>query len=215
MPRIKLSKPAEKDLEQSLREGLPLTFARLADLYRQRGLFQEAEDIYRDGLKVFPDYGTGHIVLAGIQMDKGEVEKALMQYHLALKCEPDNLYALKMIADIHWQTEAHSLAKSYYKQVLRRDSNCRTALERVKGKPLVDTAGLAMETDVTTEGSNRPTTESERNVFGTVTLARLYMSQGHVDLAREICRSIVESDPSDQNARDMLDEINTTAKGNK
>ena len=135
MPRIKLSKPAEKDLEQSLREGLPLTFARLADLYRRCRQFQKAEEVCKEGLEAFPTYGTGHIVLADIQMDKGETEKALVQYHMALKCEPDNLRALMMIADLHWQAEAYSLARSYYKQVLRRDHHCQTALDRVKGKP--------------------------------------------------------------------------------
>ena len=79
----------------------------------------------------------------------------------------------------------------------------------------MDVAALVPATSITTEGSNRLETKSEREVFGTMTLARLYISQGHVELAREICQSIVENDPSDQNAKDMLDEINSTAKGSK
>ncbi len=213
MPRIKLSKPAEKDLEQSLREGLPLTFARLADLFRQRGQLQKAEEVCRDGLETFPTYGTGHIVLADIEMDKGETEKALVQYHMALKCEPDNLRALKMIADLHWQAEAFSLAKSYYKQVLRRDHHCQTALDRVKGKASLVKDETTKEAESLANESNRQATESEPKMFGTVTLARLYARQGHVDLAREICLSIVENDPFDTDARKILDEINATAKG--
>ncbi|MBU1319044.1 MAG: hypothetical protein KKH67_07595 [candidate division Zixibacteria bacterium] len=209
MPRIRISRPAETDLATVLTEGLPDTFAQLADIHRLEGRFDDAEVVCREGLKRFPDYGSGHMVLALVYQDRGEIEKALMGFHSVLKCEPGNLLALKSIADIHWEAEAYSLARSYYRQVLQRDKYCEEAAERARRNPKVERSQPAAEdqTEETVSRSDIP--ESERGVFDTLTLAKLYMKQGHAKLAREICSSILETEPQHELALSFLNEINS------
>ncbi len=59
-------------------------FAALADAYRKKGEIDRAFRICQNGLKIHPNYGSAHLVMAKINMDKGlydwaetEVEKAI------------------------------------------------------------------------------------------------------------------------------------------
>ncbi len=59
-------------------------FAALADAYRKKGELDKAFRACQNGLKVHPNYGSAHMVMAKINMDKGlydwaeaEVEKAI------------------------------------------------------------------------------------------------------------------------------------------
>lgn len=59
-------------------------FAALADAYRKRGDLDKAFRVCQNGLKVHPKYGSGHLVMAKISLDKGlydwaesEVQKAI------------------------------------------------------------------------------------------------------------------------------------------
>jgi tetratricopeptide (TPR) repeat protein len=215
MPRIKISRPAERELAAVLTEGLPESFAQLADIYRLDRRFEEAESVCREGLRKFPDYGSGHIVLALVHRDRGEVEKALIEFHSALKCEPGNLLALKSIADIHWDSEAYSLARSYYRQVLQRDRYCTEAQERARRNPRPEKKEETEVEELEREFSVSDVPESERGVFDTLTLAKLYMRQGHAKLAREVCRSILDTEPQNEMALAFLDEINSNTESVK
>ncbi len=210
MPKVKIRRPLETDLDTALRDGMPQTFARLADMHRLNGRFDDAESICRDGLEEFPNYGTGHMVLALTSYGKGEVERALIELHSALKCEPDNILALKLIADIHWEAGQVSLARSYYRQVLQLDRHCDVAFERVKH-------GRRAEPQ-TRPVQERPVEMNEGNTIGdrqettnTVTLARLYAQQGHIDLARQVCEGILEKEPDNNRVKDFLNELSITA----
>ena len=59
-------------------------------------------------------------------------------------------------------------------------------------------AGKAIEANLT---------ESEQDVFNTVTLAELYRKQGHTDLARQVCKSILDKDPGNNRVRLFLDKL--------
>ena len=188
-------------------DEMPTTFARLADIYRLEGRFDEAIEICSRGLEQFPDNGSGHMVLAFVYSDRGEHEKALIEYHSALKCDPENLLALKRMADIHWETEAYSLARSYYRQLLQRDRFCEEARERARKNPKRPVESTDDSDEVSAAVPSEPMTESERNSFETVTLAKLYISQGHVALAREVCKGIIENDPANRQAVELLEEL--------
>jgi tetratricopeptide (TPR) repeat protein len=217
MPRVRLSKPAEVDLEHALRSELPVTFARLADFCRTEGRLDEAERFCKEGIEQFPGYDTGHMVLAEIYRDRQEPEKALVQYHSALRCEPRNLQALRGIADIHWDTGAYTLARSYYKQVVRRDPSCDVALERSRGNAVseCDSNSQGMPGSDPVESQQIPSNElrdSEQDTTKTVTLAKLYLKQGHHELAAQVCVSILDSDPDNFQARTLLDSIESNAE---
>lgn len=204
MPKVRLSKPSEKDSISLLRDGLPKTFARLADLYRQDGRFDEAISVCREGLEEFPDYGSGHMVLALTYQERGETEKALIEFHSALKSEPDNLLALKSIADIHWQASEFSLARSYYRQALQRDRFLSEARERIRRNPKPEQSESLADEEPTESDGDTEIPEVDSSTFDTLTLARLYATQGHSKLARQVCRGILEKDPENAGVKAFL-----------
>jgi tetratricopeptide (TPR) repeat protein len=214
MPRVRILRPSEKDLSEALKEGMPQTFARMADLLRLDGRYDEAESACLEGLKEFPGYDSGHMVLALTYRDKGEIEKALIEFHTALKCEPENLLALKSIADIHWEAEEFSLARSYYRQVLQRDRYCAEVRERVRRKPKPNQPEDHEERQPAGAENGRDLEGVERDVFNTVTLARLYVRQGHIRLAKKVCKGILEKDPDDSRVKAFLDELDVKAGSN-
>jgi len=206
MPRIRIVRSDESALFKVLEAGLPHTFARLADVYRRRGEHEKAIELCREGISRFPNYPTGHIVLGQVHMDRGEAEAALVEFHSALKCDPGNLLALSTIADVHQEAGSFSIARSYYRQVLQRDrSNARTKqqLRRKKPEPeKVEPAAKAPETVGFFVGKG-----PERGEMKTVTLAELYLKQGHGRLAAEICRGVLDAEPENERALRLMAEI--------
>jgi len=210
MPRLKLIRKTEADPKRELERGMPRTFARLADLYRREKKFDRAIELCRVGIEQFPGYGTGHIVLALTYIDMGEREAALIEFHSALKCMPDNLLALKSVADIHCEAEAFSLARSYYRQVLQRDRFNSEALDGSKRNSNQISEPDQEREEPAETGPKIDESElnhSERGMFNTVTLAELYKKQGHTKLAREICDSILKEDPENERVRDILEQL--------
>lgn len=60
-----------------------LVFAALSDVYRKRGDLAKAFHICSRGLKLHPDYGPGHLVMARINMERGMYSEAERELALA------------------------------------------------------------------------------------------------------------------------------------
>ena len=213
MPRVKIRQPFDSDLDEVLLNGMPQTFARLADIHRTSGRFDQAESLCRDGVKEFPDYGSGHMVLALTCHERGETERALIELHSALKCEPDNILALKLIADIHWESRQFSLARSYYRQVLELDRYCDDAGKRVRRRREPGPKGEPDAVESAGDLHSNPVSDGQ-DAFSTVTLAKLYAQQGHIRLARQVCEGILEKEPGNVRVRDFLRELDVTTGNN-
>ncbi|MBT8396945.1 MAG: tetratricopeptide repeat protein [Gemmatimonadetes bacterium] len=75
-------------------------FVPLADALRKAGDLREANRLLRDGLSRHPDYLSGHVVAAWVSMDQGEPDEAETRFHRALELDPENLEALRGLADL-------------------------------------------------------------------------------------------------------------------
>lgn len=65
-------------------------FARLADEYYRRRQFDEALQLCINGLQVYPDYTTAHIVMARCLAEKNDISSAISYLQVALRANPDN-----------------------------------------------------------------------------------------------------------------------------
>jgi len=79
--------------------GTP-AFARLADRLRQDGSLGEATWICSRGLKVNPQYATGHTILAEILKEEGLKQRAKEEFGTALQLEPSNTRARLGLAQL-------------------------------------------------------------------------------------------------------------------
>ncbi|MBI3403452.1 MAG: tetratricopeptide repeat protein [Acidobacteria bacterium] len=95
-----------------------IAFAQLAEEYRRAGQFQEAVDVCRAGLEIHPGYLSARVTLGRALIELDQRDEARSELELVLKSAPENLAALRGLAEIlHSRGElAEALAR--YRQAL-------------------------------------------------------------------------------------------------
>lgn len=78
-----------------------IAFAALAEEYRRAGRFDEAIDTCNAGLVRHPSYLSAHVTLGRALIDVGRLEEARGALQYVLKLAPENLAAIRGLAEIH------------------------------------------------------------------------------------------------------------------
>ena len=78
-----------------------IAFAQLAEEYRRAGRFQESIEVCRAGLSRHPGYLSARVTLGRALLDVGDVESAQRELNDVLRAAPDNLGAIRGIAEVH------------------------------------------------------------------------------------------------------------------
>lgn len=78
-----------------------IAFAALADEYRRAGLFHDAIETCRAGLLRHPAYLSARVTLGRALVEIGEYDEAQAELEQVLKAAPDNLAAIRALAEIH------------------------------------------------------------------------------------------------------------------
>src|SRR3954471_19636971 len=78
-----------------------IAFAALAEEYRRAGRFTEAIDTCTNGLVRHPSYLSAHVTLGRALMDVGRLEDAREELQHVLRLAPENLAAIRGLAEIH------------------------------------------------------------------------------------------------------------------
>ena len=108
-PRIEaLRRRVEKD-------PASIAFAQLAEEYRRGGDYQQAISICREGLARHPGYLSAQVTLGRALVELGQFDEARKELEAVLSVAPDNLAAIRALAEIHehaGETEIARLAES-------------------------------------------------------------------------------------------------------
>ncbi len=83
------------------RETGPRQFLAVADEYRRQGRPREAIDILEAGLAQSPSSVAGFVALGRLLQQTGELDKAIESFQAALKLDPQNLVAIRQLAEVH------------------------------------------------------------------------------------------------------------------
>ena len=78
-----------------------IAFAQLAEEYRRAGQAQESVDICRAGLAIHPEYLSARVTLGRALAELGVLDEAQAELELVLKGAPENLAAIRGLAEIH------------------------------------------------------------------------------------------------------------------
>lgn len=78
-----------------------IAFAQLAEEHRRSGDFQQAVNVCRDGLARHPGYLSAQVTLGRALMELGEYDEAGRHLEAVLQVAPDNLAAIRALAEIH------------------------------------------------------------------------------------------------------------------
>jgi len=101
-----------------LKDKASIAFAQLAEEYRRAGRFEEAIDTCRSGLAHHPGYLSAHVTLGRALIETGDLPAAHEELSRVLTAAPENLAALKGLADIHYRGGERQEALAFYRQAL-------------------------------------------------------------------------------------------------
>jgi hypothetical protein len=80
-------------------------FGGIAERFRRAGDLDRAVQLCRDGLKKFPDHLSARVTLGWSLLDLGKYDEARAELEQALKRAPDNLAAIRGLAELHDRAE--------------------------------------------------------------------------------------------------------------
>ena len=135
------------------RDPASIAFAQLAEELRRIGELEEAVDICRAGLAQHPGYLSAHVTLGRTLVELGQLEGAEEELELVLKGAPENLAAIRGLADIFHRQGKLTEALAQYRAALslaRNDPDleqtvAELAREIEPAKPIVVPNGLSFE----------------------------------------------------------------------
>ena len=95
-----------------------IAFAQLAEALRRSGRVSEAIDTCRAGLAHHPDYASAHVTLGRALADAGDLDAARAELTTVLSTAPENLAAIRGLAEIHQRRGEPREALEQYRRAL-------------------------------------------------------------------------------------------------
>src|SRR5687768_12820199 len=94
--------PRIEDLRRRVQlDPASIAFAALAEEYRRAGRFADAIATCVVGLKRHPSYLSARVTLGRALLDAGRIDDARVELENVLRASPENLAALRGLAEIH------------------------------------------------------------------------------------------------------------------
>ena len=91
-----------EDLKRRVQQDpASIAFAALADEYRRAGQFHDAIETCRAGLQRHPAYLSARVTLGRALIEVGEYDEAQTNLEQVLRSAPENLAAIRALAEIH------------------------------------------------------------------------------------------------------------------
>ena len=160
------------------------------------GKYSQAVEICREYLPESPNVISGRLV-NGISLHlTGQTKSAEQQFLYVLSLDPDNVVALKYLADIRFSQGDEIAAMTAYRRILEIDPNNKGLQCELVQKPEKSTRTISL-----VRGSEEVKPERKTPLrpipFYTETIGDLYLAQGHPRLAAEVFRNLSgkNSDP--------------------
>ncbi len=184
-------------------------FARMASHYLTEGRAQQALDLCQSGVKAFPGYATGHLVLGKCYETLGRNIEAMLEYRKALKSVPDNQAVRALLKNV--ETREQEAFKAFSEERTRKLEERKGSItfERylAENAPDKETAidfvlkrlhdarlsSVALQ-EAPPLQSAEPATPAASKIV-TATLAEIYASQGEYGEAIEAYRKLLEQRP--------------------
>jgi tetratricopeptide (TPR) repeat protein len=111
--------PSIDQLERRVKaDPTSIAFAALAEEYRRAGRFKEAIEVCRTGLTRHPAYLSARVTLGRALIEVGQLEAAKAELERVLKAAPENLAAIRGLAEIHHRRGETLKATEHYQSAL-------------------------------------------------------------------------------------------------
>jgi tetratricopeptide (TPR) repeat protein len=183
-------------------------FAPLADAYRKNGEVDRAIELCEKGLEGYPDYASAHVILGKCFYDKGATERSRAEFERVIEIDPENMVALKFMGDILMSEGDRDASISCYRRILAIDPTNEDVSDKLKG---LEAEFQEREIDLDDTGTVKKSAAQSAEL-ATLTLAGIYAAQGYYIKALKIYREILEAEPDNSEAADMIVKIEEMMK---
>jgi tetratricopeptide (TPR) repeat protein len=95
-----------------------IAFAQLAEECRRAGHYEEAVTVCRAGLSLHPGYLSARVTLGRALVELNELDLALPEFEQVLRSAPENLAAIRGLAEIHHRQGSLAAALAQYRAAL-------------------------------------------------------------------------------------------------
>lgn len=116
------------------KDPVSIAFAQLAEEYRRAGLFEQSVEACRAGLTTHPGYLSARVTLGRALIELNQLDDARHELQLVLKSAPENLAAIRGMAEIHHRRGELAEALSQYRSALalaRNDPDLERTVEEL------------------------------------------------------------------------------------
>jgi tetratricopeptide (TPR) repeat protein len=111
-----------------------IAFAQLAEEYRRAGSFEDAIAASRAGLAIHPGYLSARVTLGRALIEVNDLDAAHAELTYVLKSAPENLAAIRGVAEIHHRRGHLAEALGFYRAALtlaRHDPDLEQTVEEI------------------------------------------------------------------------------------
>ena len=111
-----------------------IAFAALAEEYRRAGRFEEAIATCQAGLQRHPAYLSAHVTLGRALLELGRFDEARQELEHVLRAAPENLAAIRGLAEIHHRRGELPEALEQYRSALsvaKHDAEIEDAVDQI------------------------------------------------------------------------------------
>jgi tetratricopeptide (TPR) repeat protein len=112
-----------------------IAFAQLGEELRRAGANEEAIDVCQAGLARHPGYLSARVTLGRALLELGQLDDAHVELSVVVATAPDNLAAIRGLAEIHQRRGEIPEALGYYRRALelaRHDPELEETVERME-----------------------------------------------------------------------------------
>ena len=114
-----MDNPRIDDLRRRVqKDPASIAFAQLAEECRRAGEYQEAVETCRAGLEIHPGYLSARVTLGRSLLELGQLDDAKSELSRVLDGAPDNLAAIRGLAEIHFRRGELPEALAQYRKAL-------------------------------------------------------------------------------------------------
>lgn len=116
--------PRIEDLRRRVqKDPASIAFAQLAEEYRRAAQFDQSVEVCRAGLAIHPGYLSARVTLGRALIELGQFDQAYEELELVLKSAPENLAAIRGLAEILHKRGALGDALARYEVALNLARN--------------------------------------------------------------------------------------------
>ena len=135
-----------------LKDPASIAFAQLAEELRRSGQHEESVEVCRAGLSMHPGYLSARVTLGRALIELNKLVEAQEELDFVLKNAPENLAAIRGLADIHHRNGSLVDALKHYRAALalaKNDPDLQQTVEELERaveppKPVASADGLSL-----------------------------------------------------------------------